>query len=288
MQTFGVLIISHGSSDPEWVRLVDVAAAGVPFPKGTPVSCCFLEQVEGRLIPNGIRELEDAGVTDILVIPLFLSSGSSHVEEIAESLGASFLPPYLEEDEEEPAPVSSRLRSDKQKLPPIPHRARIHFGKPMEDEATVAQIIYAKIEEQKTDPENEALLLVSHGSSVPRLERRYRRTIRLLAAKVQAMAGYGEAKTALLLPDQNEVRSKLDRLFSKNPSRTVRVVPVFLSEGVFTRTVIPARLSESYGLYAYAQCALLPNPLISTWLFEQYTELLEQARAADSRQRMES
>ncbi|WP_438431403.1 sirohydrochlorin chelatase [Gorillibacterium sp. sgz500922] len=279
MPTFGVLIVSHGSRDPEWVRLVDLAAAGVPFLEGTPVSCCFLEQVPGRLIADGIRELEQAGVTDILVIPLFLSSGSSHVEAIAEALGTVFRPAYLE-DEEWNEECLFRQRTERREqpvLPPIPHQARIHFGKPMEDDATVAQIIYDKIEKQKTDPSSEALLLVGHGSSDPRLERRYRRTARLLAAKVQALAGYREAKTALLLPDRDEVESKTERLYAKDPGRTVRVFPVFLSEGYFTQVEIPARLSASHSLIAYANCALLPHPLVSTWLYDQYLELLEQA-----------
>lgn len=279
MQTFGVLIVSHGSRDPEWVRLVDVAAAGVPFPKGTPVSCCFLEQVPGRLIPDGVRELESAGVTDILVIPLFLSSGSSHVEDIAEALGAVFEPVPMQDEEWDDVEMGRDTRElpPSKKLPQVPIRARIHFGRPMEDEATVAQIIYDKIEGQNADPEKETLLLVSHGSSVPRLERRYRRTIRLLAAKLQAMAGYREAKTALLLPDKDEVRKKVDRLYAKHPGCTVRVVPIFLSEGYFTQSVIPSRLSESRSHYSYSDCALLPDPLVSTWLFEQYAALREQA-----------
>jgi len=282
MQTFGVLIVSHGSRDPEWVRLVDLAAAGVTFPEGMPVSCCFLENVPGRLIPDGIGELERAGVTDILVIPLFLSSGSSHVEAIAESLGVVFRPSYLEDEEwtEELAIPKSSSYRDISALPPIPHRSRIHFGKPMEDETTVAQIIYDKIVKQNADPSNEALLLVSHGSSNPRLERRYRRTTRLLAAKVQAMGGYREAKTALLLPDKGEVESKTERLYAKDPARTVRVFPVFLSEGYFTRDEIPSRLSASRSRIAYANCALLPHPLVSTWLYDQFIELVNQARSS--------
>ncbi len=47
----GVLIISHGSRNREWVRLVDEA-------------------------------VERMSVTEMIVVPLFVSSGSKHVEEI--------------------------------------------------------------------------------------------------------------------------------------------------------------------------------------------------------------
>ncbi|MEO3946200.1 CbiX/SirB N-terminal domain-containing protein [Gorillibacterium sp. CAU 1737] len=276
MSTYGVLIVSHGSRDSEWVRLVDTAVAGVPFPEGTPVSCCFLEQVEGRLIQDGVRELEAQGVTDLLVLPLFVSSGSSHVEEIAQAFGVRFVPDSLEEEEAE-AEISAAADSSyaRERIPSLALRSRVHMGQPLEEDAILAQIIYAKIEEQQADPTKEALLLVAHGSSDPRLERRYRRMIRKLAARLQAMAGYGEAKTALLLPDSEEVRRKVDRLSSKAPDRMVRVIPVFLSEGVFTHQVIPSRLAESHGQYAYMEGALLPSPMISVWLLEQFTQLLD-------------
>src|SRR5690606_29380403 len=90
MNKIGVLVISHGSRDPHWVGLVREACAAVTLPAelaGAPVECAFLELVDGHLIQDGIDRLERTGVTDIIVVPLFLSSGSTHVAEIAWALG---------------------------------------------------------------------------------------------------------------------------------------------------------------------------------------------------------
>ena len=57
------------------VSLVDEAVHRLASRMDIPVVSSYLELVEGRLIQDGITALEDQGVTDIVVIPLFVSSG---------------------------------------------------------------------------------------------------------------------------------------------------------------------------------------------------------------------
>jgi sirohydrochlorin ferrochelatase len=86
----GLLVISHGSREAGWVALVDdsVEAARVQLESSLPIEAAFLELVEGRLIQDGIDRLEEAGVTHLFALPLFVSSGSTHVDEIGWALGA--------------------------------------------------------------------------------------------------------------------------------------------------------------------------------------------------------
>ena len=84
---YGVLVISHGSREQDWVELVDEAVAQAAIPAGIPVFSSYLELVEGRLIQDGIDCLEAKGVTDIITVPLFISSGSVHIDEIRYALG---------------------------------------------------------------------------------------------------------------------------------------------------------------------------------------------------------
>jgi sirohydrochlorin ferrochelatase len=69
----------------------------------------------------------------------------------------------------------------------------------------------------------------------------------------------------MLLPDQ--VKRKMLWWENKKPGHAVLVAPLFLSEGYFTRQVIPARM-EGYE-YRYNGLALLPSPLISRWMQQQ-------------------
>ena len=89
MRRIGVLVISHGSRDAGWVAMVDEAVLALQVPADVvAVECSFLEIVEGRLMQDGTNRLLEQGVTDMIVVPLFVSSGSTHIDEIAWAMGA--------------------------------------------------------------------------------------------------------------------------------------------------------------------------------------------------------
>ncbi|MBP1153922.1 MULTISPECIES: CbiX/SirB N-terminal domain-containing protein [unclassified Paenibacillus] len=247
MVKYGILVISHGSRSGDWVRLVDEAVEAVRVPEGVPVYSSFLEIVEGRLIQDGITHLESLGVTDIIVVPLFVSSGSTHIDEISYALGVKDKP---------------LLPTD---LEPFAIRARIHFTSPIDDDPIIADIIYAKIKALSRDPQKEILLLVGHGSIEKGFHLLWRRGMEKLAMRLQALGGFDEAEVAMLLPDQ--ISRKMKWWLDRKPEHTVIVAPLFLSAGYFTGEVIPERLSGYE--YRYNGEALLPHPGISRWIERQ-------------------
>ncbi|WP_315971311.1 CbiX/SirB N-terminal domain-containing protein [Paenibacillus sp. N3.4] len=186
-------------------------------------------------------------MTDIIVVPLFVSSGSTHIDEISYALGVI----------EEPA-----LETD---LERFEIQARIHFTSPIDDDPVIAEIIYAKIKPLSDSPSQEILLLVGHGSVEKGFHLKWRKGLELLAGRLKALGGYDEADVAMLLPDQ--VKRKMAWWAKKKPEHTVVVAPLFLSEGYFTNKVIPCRM-EGFE-YRYNGLALLPSPLISKWIEKQ-------------------
>ncbi|WP_331459292.1 sirohydrochlorin chelatase [Paenibacillus sp. FJAT-27812] len=146
MSKVGVLVISHGSRDKGWVDLVDEAVTAIHLPADVPIYDSYLELVEGRLIQDGITSLEGQGVTDIIVVPLFVSSGSTHIDEISYSFGV-IKQPLLETD-----------------MKPFDIKARIHCTLPIDNDPVIAEIIYDKIKEVSESPTQEILLLIGHGS----------------------------------------------------------------------------------------------------------------------------
>ncbi|ANE48666.1 cobalamin biosynthesis protein CbiX [Paenibacillus swuensis] len=266
----GVLVISHGSRSAEWVRLVDEAVAQMRFgqpaaalgggpsdeePRAMPadrdhghsiipVESSFLEIVEGRLIQDGIDRLEAQGVTDIIAVPLFVSSGSTHVDEISWSLGVV----------EEP-----KLETD---LELMRVNARVHWCRPMDDEPEIAAMLWEKVRELSVRPEREILLLVGHGSKEEGFHEQWQQVLSSLAKQLGELGGFAATDTAMLLPEQAAERVKYWQ--RERPDWDVVVAPFFLSEGYFTETVIPTRLQ---GLeYRYNGRALLPHPLVAEWL----------------------
>ncbi|WP_307720133.1 sirohydrochlorin chelatase [Paenibacillus alginolyticus] len=262
MSVYGVLVISHGSRDEGWVQLVDDAVSAVRMPMNVPIYASYLELVEGRLIQDGIYSLEAQGVTDIIVIPLFVSSGSTHIDEISYALGV-IEQPLLETDME-----------------PFDIKARIHFTSPIDDDPVIAEIIYAKIKELSESPSQEIVLLIGHGSKEKGFHLKWRKGLELLAERLKALGGYDEADVAMLLPDQ--VKRKMTWWAQKKPDHAVVVAPLFLSEGYFTTQVIPSRM-EGFE-YRYNGRALLPSPLISKWIEKQIASEIAEGETGDETQ----
>ncbi|TYP69615.1 sirohydrochlorin chelatase [Paenibacillus methanolicus] len=271
MSNRGILVISHGSRDDSWVTLIDEAVASVAsalslrlldaaeraegsdagaLESGTPIVSSFLEIVEGRLIQDGIDRLEAEGVTELYVLPLFVSSGSTHVDDIAQGFG---LPPVSPDREGE----LGRFR-----LSPA---ARVRFGTPIDDQAEIAEVLLGNIRELSESPEREALLLVAHGSKEEIFHDRWRLGLSRLAEQMRTIGGFAEAAYAMLLPDQ--AAERLSALLRERPELDVIVAPLFLSDGYFTQKLVPGRLE---GLaYRYNGRPMLPNPGILRWMVSQ-------------------
>ncbi|EFM10724.1 cobalamin (vitamin B12) biosynthesis CbiX protein [Paenibacillus curdlanolyticus YK9] len=273
MKKLGILVISHGSREAGWVQLVDAsvaeaaelasreAAGSSKAGTGANVAApdivfesSFLEIVEGRLIQDGIDRLAAAGVTDLFVLPLFISSGSTHVDDIAQSFG--FPPVNEREGEMEPFDVPAGIR--------------VTFGDPIDDDAEIAERLWDNIRELSADPAREALLLITHGSKEDGFYERYQSGMRKLAERVRALGGLASAETAMLLPD--EAGQTLQRMRTEKPDQAVLVAPLFLSNGFFTNHVIPSRLAGQD--YRYNGNALLPSSAVARWMVRQSLQWL--------------
>ncbi|MNO53846.1 sirohydrochlorin cobaltochelatase [compost metagenome] len=252
----GVLVISHGSPDPNWVRLVDDATriAAADLPDGLPIAASFLEVVEGRYIQDGIDDLEEQGVTDMIVIPLFVSSGSTHVDEIAYAFGVKNTP-------------------DKETdLKPFRLHSHVFFGDPIDDDPVIAEMIWDKVRDLSRQPEREVVLLVGHGSIHDGFRQRWERGISSLSGRVGRLSGLKASDYALLNPDS--VRQKV--MFWREQGYDVIIAPLFLSTGYFTKKAIPARLEGL--IYQYSGEALLPHPLLSRWMSSQILHIMGSMR----------
>lgn len=243
----GVLIISHGSRESEWVEQVDASVRSAAQDFDLPVVSAFLEIVEGRLIQDGIDELERQGVTKLFVLPLFVSSGSTHVDEISQAFG---FPPLTD------------FEGD---LGVFRVQGEVAYGKPIDDDPEIAELLHSNIAELSEEPEKEALLIIGHGSKLPVFHERWQAGMSAIAERLRLLGGFARADYAMLLPDQ--AAAKLLELRKEGYDDRIIVVPLFLSPGYFTNHVIPSRLA---GLdYRYNGRAMLPHPAIERWLSRQ-------------------
>lgn len=238
MKRQGILVIAHGSSSTNWVEQVEACVDQVQL--DVPVAASFLEMVENRTIADGIHQLERLGVTDIVAIPLFVSSGSTHIEEIRYLLGLEKNP---------------RLPMDEE---PVPHQTSIRLTAPMNDHPFILEILAERVRKLSKDMKNEKILLVGHGSDLPWFQAEWEKVADQIAGKLQEKLGVKSISYAFTLPDT--LRAKLE----ESEEDTVILLPLFLSEGYFTRKKIPSRVE---GLsYQYDGKAYLPHSNVSKWI----------------------
>lgn len=243
----GVLIISHGSRVRDWVSLVDEAVQAVAVRTDVPVVASYLELVEGRLIQDGIDQLEAAGVTDMFVVPLFVSSGSTHVEEIGWALGV-YKDTTVETD-------LTRFRI----------QSSLTYGQPIDADPEIVEVVQERLSGLSSDPAKECVLLIGHGSEHAGFYEGWQRGLTALADAVRTQGGYADAQIAMLRPDT--AASAVRELQERNPGCEVLAVPVFLGEGYFTREVVPRRL-DGLGC-RYDGKTLMPHPNIAQWISRQ-------------------
>ncbi|RKL68612.1 cobalamin biosynthesis protein CbiX [Salipaludibacillus neizhouensis] len=244
----GVLVIVHGSSNPSWVKVVDEAIQLVDT--ALPITVGYLEFSEERSIEQGIRTFEKQGVDTILSIPLFVSSASTHIEEIKYALG-QINTPVIETD-----------------LKPISTSANIIWVDPMDTHPLVLDIIMERVNSLSEYPEKEVLLFVAHGSDVPSFHQRWEKMLEDIKQTVAHQVPFHQVTHGTLHPDNLEERAKE----AASNGHTLIVVPLFLSEGYFTKKVIPTRLD---GLsYKWDAKTYLPHPLISKWIEDKVTTAL--------------
>jgi sirohydrochlorin cobaltochelatase len=243
----GVLVISHGSHDPRWVKEVQAIVSQTRIPVPTTVSYLETTSEDGTLsIREGLETLIRAGTSQILVVPLFLSSFTTHLAEIRS---------LLEE-----------VRSE------TSESCRIHFCEPLNDHPIVADILFDRIREQLC-PETDGVILVAHGVNEPDLYTRYERMLQRIVNRVQSKmeAWLATVSPPLTCPPVRYATFYPDTFRdvanSVASERTPLVVPLFLAEGFFTKTKIPRKLE---GIpFKYNGKALLPHPGITTWLRQQ-------------------
>lgn len=237
----GILVVAHGSRNTTWVEFIDDCIAKLEI--NIPITVGYLELVEGRSIPEGVRRLEKQGVNNIYVIPFFVSSGSTHLDEIKYSLGVT----------EEPM-----LETD---LPLVHPQADIIWGNAMDDHPLILEVLQERIKELSKNPKEESLLLVAHGSDRPHFQPIWEETLQKMVDHFSSVFGFSDAGFGTILPPTiTTVASKL----SDNNRKNIVAVPVFLSEGFYTSKKIPEKL-ESIPHF-YNGKSYLPHPLVRSWL----------------------
>jgi len=307
-EKYGILVIAHGSPGEDWCAPVRDAVAEVDLPY--PVELGFLEFVPNETINDAIERLDNAGVTKIIAVPLFVSSHSSHIQEIEYVLGLRDTLPMTSEHvivegvEMERSVVvmgdgyaishvpvetgadgvmrAMGYPGEEEELIPVETDAEIVLTSAMDDHWLVAGIVADRTADLSKNLEDETLVLVAHGTGEEDNFAVWVNSTESLANQARLKLTYwsdpaiGLAGTQAAFIHHNEtLHPKFTlRPIVENAADPV-VVPLMVSEGYFTGRKIPGLLENL--TYAYDGKALTSHPNVAEWIeivaAEEFTDL---------------
>ena len=272
----GILLLAHGGRD-DWNQKVLELASQVDSTR--PVEVAF-GMANKRTIQDALHRLEERDVTEVVAVPLFVSSHSSVFRATEYLLGSrEDAPPQLEAFARMGARRSSGSSGSDpgfEWTTPVETAIPISVTMALDGHALVAEILLSRAAEVSQTPEEEVVVLVAHGPSTGEDNALWLENMSTLVEQMRPHTRFSRIEHLTVRDDASdpvrdqataELRAVVEAVVEEG--KTVLIVPLLLSYGGI-EVGIRRRLE---GLpYRMARQALLPDERLSEWVLMQATE----------------
>lgn len=258
----GVLVLAHGMHDhghgehvsdavPRWN--VAVLEAVKSLKSKYPLEVAF-GMADPETIEDAVRKLEQKDVTNVIVVPLFISSHSPIIGNSRYILGL-----------QEELPLTTDVKS----LPRIESKMRFVMTGALDDNPLAAEILLERARELSIDPDRETVILVGHGPNDENENKLWLNDMEKLASYVHEKGRLKEVKAATWRSDApetvkekaaQELRAMVER---DDKDGRVIVIPHLLASSGVEGEIIEVLKGLSY---SYNGKTLLPHPNITKWI----------------------
>lgn len=275
----GILLLAHGGG-PEWnARVTDLAAQ---VNKTRPTEVAF-GMATRATIQAGVDRLVARGVTDIVAVPLFVSSWSSIITSTEYLLGLrADAPPALAAFAKmSHAPVTAGTSGSGSAgheghgaavdgTTPIRTTVPIRLTAALNDHPIVADILASRAKSISQDPTKEAVVVVAHGPNDDADNRRWLSDMHSLANRIRGTERFASIEYLTLRDDaprpvRDRATQDLRELVQRHidGGRRVLIVPLLVSFGGIDKGLRERLQGLSYTLPA---AALVPDQRLVTWV----------------------
>lgn len=294
-QKKGVLIMAHGGSE-EWNEYVKEAARPL-------AETYIVEFAWGMANPvtlqQGVNALEEKGVTDIVAVPLFISSYSPIIRQTEYLFGkrdslADRPMPLMHHSEHYVKMFDVEVDSSQfmhgmlfpTELPQLSKKSKIEITEALDANSVVAEILRQRMMALSENSANETVVMVAHGPNSEDDNAKWVQTMENLIQKIQQQqkeAGEEPFKQIFGTTVRDDASEAIFNMAKENLRTLVRqsalngdviVVPLFLSSGGREQAV--AERLEGLD-FKWSGETLLPHPLLTEFLKSS----VEQAKQAD-------
>ena len=270
-ERIGILVVGHGSPSDSWCAPLRSVVANVSSPY--PIELGFLEFVSNETINIAVDKLDEAGVTKIIAVPLFISSHSGHIGEIEYVLGLREELPmmsmqvFVEGKELERSivaleggyrvsymPIVETVsamgvtakqhhgggEAEEEELVPVDTPAEIVLTNAIDDHWAIADILVDHATMLIEDPANETIVLIAHGTDNESNFAGWVSSSKSLAEQMKLKLRYGmglninDVQYSFVFPNETLHSDLLVRAVVENVSMTSHPI------------VVPLMVSEGY------------------------------------------
>ena len=275
----GILLIAHGGST-EWNGRVAELAAKINATRPTEVAFGMASRAT---LQGAIDRLVGRRVTDIIAVPLFVSSWSSVITSTEYLLGLrseapAALASYAKMNHASTPSIGVAVRHDAHATQSAPTDGTIPVKSPVPVRMTsalnqhpiVADILASRARTISRDASNEAVIIVAHGPNEDDDNRRWLADMGVLAGRMKQAEPFASVDYLTLRDDApkavrdaatEQLRGIVERQIGAG--RRVLIVPLLISFGGIERG-LRERLD---GLsYAIPDTALMPDERLATWV----------------------
>lgn len=256
----GTVLVAHGSG-AGWNDLIYAMAREVRT--DGPVEVSFLMGTAARTtrFQDAVAKLQTRGATEIVVVPVLVSSYSGHYDQIRylvgelDTLSETMLHHLHMAGIERPG-SSVKLR----------------LARAIDDSPDAARIIADRARMLAPSPEGRALFIIGHGPNSATDHAEWMDNLRRIVSEVRKLTAFADVRVGLVRDDAPaKVRAEgvahsreLIELQHKATGQPVVVVPVAISSGRLTGETLPRDLA---GLpIVYDGAALLPHAGMARWV----------------------
>lgn len=262
----GTVVIAHGGDSLWNARVVEVAKRANT---GGPVEVSFLmgPAAKSARFQDAVARLEAAGVSQIAVVPVLVSSHSGHYDQIRYLAGDTIT---LDETMQHHLHMAGIERSAT-KLP-------MRLTKALDDAGEMAQVLSDRALALTDRPEERALLIVGHGPNSAEDYAAWMTNLRRVSDSVKARTKFRDVRVELVRDDAPaavraeavlRVRELID-LQQQLTGKDVIVVPVLVSSGSVSRDKVPNDIKGTKSKYVGEP--LLPHAAMSDWIARRVRE----------------
>ncbi len=275
----GILLLAHGGQ-AGWNARVDALAAKVNATKPTEVAFGMATRAN---IQGAVDRLVARGVTEIVAVPLFVSSWSSVIRSTEYLLGVRDEAPAAlaafarmshgsGHGEKGADPHATHTAPAADGTTPVKSPVPIRMTAALNDHPVVADILATRARSIGKNPSSESLIIVAHGPTEEEDNRRWLADMaslsrRLAADERFASVDYMTVRDDAPKPVWEKAKAELRAMVAKRTAegRRVLIVPLLISFGGIEKG-LRERLD---GLtYTMADAALMPDDRLAGWVLE--------------------